>query len=194
MIVLGDFNLPPEDPGFQELLSLLTPLFTGNRYTTISENAKSLYDNIWFDPEHLSEYTGDYGMDDFDVTVFGNDDRAASLAVSDHRPIWARFRIDLPDDDGDGATATTAPSWATIKRGTATPPTPVVRKVSKSVSSLIDVNSSSQAALESLPGIGPVIAARIIAGRPYRRIDDLIRVKGIGPKRLAQIRTLVSVE
>jgi endonuclease/exonuclease/phosphatase family metal-dependent hydrolase len=194
VIVLGDFNLPPEDPGFQELLSLLTPLFTGNRYTTISENAKSLYDNIWFDPEHLSEYTGDYGMDDFDVTVFGNDDRAASLAVSDHRPIWARFRIDLPDDDGDGATAATAPSWAKIKRGSATPPTPIVRKVPKSVSSLIDVNSASQAALESLPGIGPVIAARIIAGRPYRRIDDLIRVKGIGPKRLAQIRTLVSVE
>ena len=133
-------------------------------------------------------------MDDFDVTVFGNDDRAASLAVSDHRPIWARFRIDLPDDDGDGATAATAPSWAKIKRGSATPPTPIVRKVPKSVSSLIDVNSASQAALEWLPGIGPVIAARIIAGRPYRRIDDLIRVKGIGPKRLAQIRTLVSVE
>ena len=52
-----------------------------------------------FDPAFVSEYDGQNGVDDFDVTVFDNDDKAASLAVSDHRPIWATFRMDLVDDD-----------------------------------------------------------------------------------------------
>ena len=47
----------------------------------------------------VTEYTGQNGVDDFDVTVFDNDDRAASLAVSDHRPVWATFVTDEVDDD-----------------------------------------------------------------------------------------------
>jgi beta-lactamase superfamily II metal-dependent hydrolase len=55
----------------------------------------------------------------------------------------------------------------------------------------IDINSASQRELESLPGIGPTLARRIIEGRPYRTVDDLLRIKGIGEKRLAEIRGLV---
>jgi competence protein ComEA len=55
---------------------------------------------------------------------------------------------------------------------------------------LINVNTASQAELEALPVIGPVIARRIIEGRPYRSVDDLDRVKGIGKKRLEEIRPL----
>jgi hypothetical protein len=54
----------------------------------------------------------------------------------------------------------------------------------------INVNTATQAELEALPGIGPVIAQRIMAGRPYRSVDDLDRVKGIGKKRLVEIRPL----
>jgi competence protein ComEC len=57
----------------------------------------------------------------------------------------------------------------------------------------IDINRASQAELESLPGVGPTIARRIIEGRPYRSVNDLERVKGIGAKRLASIRRLVIV-
>jgi DNA uptake protein ComE-like DNA-binding protein len=39
-----------------------------------------------------------------------------------------------------------------------------------------------------------VIARRIIEGRPYRSVHHLERVKGIGKKRLEEIRPLVSVE
>ena len=99
VILLGDFNLPPGDAAFANLKAILEPLITGTRYTTISENAKSLYDNFWFDAAFVSEYDGQNGVDDFDVTVFDNDDRAASLAVSDHRPIWATFETDGVDDD-----------------------------------------------------------------------------------------------
>jgi competence protein ComEA len=48
--------------------------------------------------------------------------------------------------------------------------------------------------LEALPGIGPVLARRIIEGRPYRSVEDLARVKGIGKKRLEEIRPFVSTE
>ena len=99
VMILGDFNLPPDDSGFAELAALLTPLFTGEIRTTISD--ASLYDNIWFDPAYVREWTGERGVDRFDETAFGNDDEAASLAVSDHRPIWVKFRTDQ-DDDGSG--------------------------------------------------------------------------------------------
>ena len=50
------------------------------------------------------------------------------------------------------------------------------------------MNTATAAELETLPGIGPVIARRIVEGRPYRSVDDLDRVKGIGRKRLEEIR------
>jgi endonuclease/exonuclease/phosphatase family metal-dependent hydrolase len=113
VILLGDFNLPPEDSGMAEVDALLDPVFSGVR-TTISD--AGLYDNFWWDS--VSEWTGDSGIDHFDEAVFGDDDDAASLAVSDHRPIWATFRTDLPDDDGT-STPTSAErlNWSGIKLG-----------------------------------------------------------------------------
>jgi competence ComEA-like helix-hairpin-helix protein len=51
----------------------------------------------------------------------------------------------------------------------------------------VPVNHATQAELEALPGIGPTLAQRIIAGRPYHRLEDLDRVKGIGPKTLEKL-------
>lgn len=56
---------------------------------------------------------------------------------------------------------------------------------------LIDINSASQKELENLPAIGPVTAERIIEGRPYRSVNDLTRVKGIGKKTLDKIKHLI---
>lgn len=62
---------------------------------------------------------------------------------------------------------------------------------------LIDLNSATQAELETLPGIGPAYASAIIRMReqtPFRTVDDVQRVHGIGPKRLEAIRSLVTVK
>jgi competence protein ComEA len=59
---------------------------------------------------------------------------------------------------------------------------------------LINVNTASQAELEALPGIGPVIARRIVKGRPYPSVGELDRVKGVGKKRLEEIRPMVTTE
>jgi competence protein ComEA len=61
----------------------------------------------------------------------------------------------------------------------------------------VDVNAASAADLEALPGIGPVLAERVVAWRtehgPFRDVDGLLDVPGIGPSVLAQIRDLVRV-
>lgn len=56
---------------------------------------------------------------------------------------------------------------------------------------LISINSATQAELESLPGIGPSTASKIIKGRPYNRLEDLLKVSGIGEKTLERLRLLI---
>jgi competence ComEA-like helix-hairpin-helix protein len=52
----------------------------------------------------------------------------------------------------------------------------------------VDLNKAPIEKLETLPGIGPETAKAIIKGRPYKTIDDLGRVKGIGPATIEKIR------
>jgi DNA uptake protein ComE-like DNA-binding protein len=52
----------------------------------------------------------------------------------------------------------------------------------------IDINTATEKELTTIPGIGYVVASRIIAARPFRSADDLKRVSGIGNKKYAQVR------
>jgi competence protein ComEA len=56
----------------------------------------------------------------------------------------------------------------------------------------VNLNTADQAALEALPGIGPAHAEAIIAGRPYKSVDELEKVKGLGKTRIDALRNLVS--
>lgn len=58
---------------------------------------------------------------------------------------------------------------------------------------LVDINSADEKTLETLPGVGPVLARAIKDGRPYKSIDDLERVKGLGPAKLAALKDHVTV-
>lgn len=61
----------------------------------------------------------------------------------------------------------------------------------------LDLNRASAAELDALPGIGPVIAERIVAWRqahgPFRSLDDLTRVSGIGPALRDKLAPLLHV-
>lgn len=62
---------------------------------------------------------------------------------------------------------------------------------------LVNINTATQEELESLPGVGPVTAQRIIEYRnrvgTFRSVEELEKVKGIGPKKLEQLRRYVTV-
>ena len=53
---------------------------------------------------------------------------------------------------------------------------------------IIDINNANLQQLDKLTGVGPVIAQRIIDARPFSSVDDLDRVKGIGPATLNKIK------
>jgi len=61
----------------------------------------------------------------------------------------------------------------------------------------LDLNRADAADLDALPGIGPVLARRIVDFRrehgPFRRVEELRAVRGVGPRLLERIRPRVEV-
>ncbi len=71
-------------------------------------------------------------------------------------------------------------------------PTQESRAPKEVTSSVVSLNSATRAELETLPGVGPKTAEAIIAYRSERgtfsSIEELINVKGIGPKKMEKMR------
>jgi competence protein ComEA len=62
---------------------------------------------------------------------------------------------------------------------------------------LININTASSAELDTLPGIGPTTAQKIIDYRtqngPFISIEDIINVSGIGPGTYEKLKDLITV-
>ena len=73
--------------------------------------------------------------------------------------------------------------------------TPVKKGIETETPSIIDINRADSVALLKLPGIGPVLAGRIVAYRDSAGVisgtHDLLKIKGIGAKKLAKIRPYI---
>lgn len=79
------------------------------------------------------------------------------------------------------ALAAAATATVTLARSAPTPSGRIIRLETRP----IDLNAASAEELALLPGIGPHLAARIVEDRarngPYRSLEDLARVRGVGP-------------
>lgn len=58
----------------------------------------------------------------------------------------------------------------------------------------ININTATSSELESLPGIGSVRAKQIIEGRPYKTIEEIQKVSGIGPKTFEKLKDKIRVK
>ena len=68
---------------------------------------------------------------------------------------------------------------------------------SKNIIFPININTASEKELDALPGIGPAIAKIIVKHRssqPFTKIEDIMLVKGIGEKKFAKLKELITVE
>lgn len=100
------------------------------------------------------------------------DDLAAAVRDAGGRPV---LLTSAPIRDGD---------VVRLSGGWAIPDREHVPVEAVALGRKLRLNRASAAEIETLPGIGPTLARRIVEGRPYRTLADVDRVKGIGPAKL----------
>jgi len=114
---------------------------------------------------------------------------AAQAGINLARPVTDGEQVVVPtlDEFASGAPPAAAGAGATGGASGA----------GSSAGALVNINTADATALDTLPGVGPSTAAKIVAEReangPFKSPDDLGRVAGIGPKKLEELKPRVSV-
>ena len=99
-------------------------------------------------------------------------------------PLHDGDQIRVPSRDDAGQSGPTAPTGGTTSKGSGGAP------------ATIDLNRATAEELDTLPGIGPATAAKILASRdeqPFTTVDDLRSRKIVGEKTFASLKDLVTV-
>jgi len=119
---------------------------------------------------------------------------ANSAALNLASPLEDGFWVQVPSQIKTETPFPTAAGSSGARSSAGEQPSPTT---AESTSSLIDINTATQEELESLPGIGPVTAQKIIAFReengPFTSIEEIQKVSGIGPATFEKIRELITV-
>ena len=75
--------------------------------------------------------------------------------------------------------------------------TQTAKKAQATATAPVNLNAATSADLETLPGIGPAVAKRILEYRQksggFKKIEDLMNVKGIGEKLFLKLKPLVAI-
>lgn len=91
-------------------------------------------------------------------------------------------------------------AWSQPAPAPTPPTTPAASKMAPVAkpTGKININTADEATLTSLKGVGPAKAKAIIDYRqkngPFKTVDDLVKVKGIGDKTVSRLRDQLSVE
>jgi competence protein ComEA len=76
-------------------------------------------------------------------------------------------------------------------------PRPASARAAAAPTAPVNLNTATQAQLESLPGIGPKAAQRILEYRqkngPFKKIEDLMNVKGVGEKSFLKLKPYLTL-
>ena len=102
--------------------------------------------------------------------------------------LWALWPAVFPAPRAPVVSHTVLPPAQVV----AAPIYPTTASITPLISGKLNLNTATEAQLESLPKVGPALAARIIAGRPYRSLADLDAVKGVGASLMTTLSPLVS--
>ena len=74
---------------------------------------------------------------------------------------------------------------------------PPAQATRSSAATPVNLNTATVAQLETLPGVGPTLAARIIEHRQknggFKKIEELMNIKGVGEKNFLKLKPLVTV-
>jgi len=120
----------------------------------------------------------------------------ALLTLGSLRDLWIVWRRPAT------ASLSGGPAWqstpAEIPPAPASPMSPPeAAGPAATTAALIDINRADERELDALPGIGPVLAGRIVAHRhrfgAFRQPEDLLAVPGIGPRLFARLRPRIVV-
>jgi competence protein ComEA len=99
-----------------------------------------------------------------------------------------RDLVTTGDEPAPVAAKTAAPKTAAGKSTVSTKAMPKTAAGQK-----VDINTAAKDDLDALPGIGPVKAQAIIEARPFKTIEDVMKVKGIKEGEFSKIKDLITV-
>lgn len=123
------------------------------------------------------------------------------LKLGAARPLTANpAAAPAPAPAVQGSSRTMEPaSLSAASTSAAAPPTPAVSTPAPAIAAAprpVNINTAPAEELEIIPGVGPVLAGRIVERRArgrFRRPEDLLGVKGIGPKSLQKMRPWIEL-
>ena len=108
----------------------------------------------------------------------------SGIGLATYDDIKGQVTVRAPKASQAAETASTAKTKATTTTAAET----------ASAGHLVNINTADKAALEALPGVGPALADKIIAARPFKSVDDLKNVSGLGDAKFNALKDLVTVK
>lgn len=178
IVLMGDFNLPPNHEAWDRLKSHAKPLITKGKTTLSTSNGRytSLYDNLWVskDTELNHRISGVFTFPSYMESITGDSwtNKQIRSHISDHVPVFTLIdAMDIP----------TVSIKTRSKANTYNESKGIGKKT------CIDINEDTKSKLTNIPYIGNERADDVISLRPWASISELIRINGIGKKTLEKI-------